>query len=285
MVHDWVCYSAPILDPATGRFLGVLDLSTVWHRAHPTLLTTVSALARCVEYELATSDGTPPSRSAPDAGSGSRRAGARSRPTGESRLSAVESVGDQTADGGITLRTLGSHAVLVDGVSVPVTHRQLELLTVLSLHPGGLSLDELTAHVYGDHTVSPSTVKAELSRLRHALGGRIGSRPYRLVGPVDADHGRVLEALAAGDLVTAVDHYRGPLLAFSESPDLAGWRNHLDVAIRDAVIGAGQPDLLWVLSGWCADDVEMQEAALAALAPADPRHSVAAGRLAAALTG
>jgi transcriptional regulator of acetoin/glycerol metabolism len=53
MVHDWVCYSAPIMDPVTGTFLGVLDLSAMWHAAHPTLLTTVSALTRCVEYELA----------------------------------------------------------------------------------------------------------------------------------------------------------------------------------------------------------------------------------------
>ena len=53
MVHDWVCYSAPILDPHTGTFLGVIDVSTIWSRANPALLTTVSALARCVEYELA----------------------------------------------------------------------------------------------------------------------------------------------------------------------------------------------------------------------------------------
>ena len=54
MVHDWVCYSAPILDPHTGTFLGVIDVSAVWSQANPALLTTVNALARCVEYELAT---------------------------------------------------------------------------------------------------------------------------------------------------------------------------------------------------------------------------------------
>lgn len=63
MVHDWVCYSAPILDPQSGRFLGVLDLSTAWERAHSTLLTIVSVLARCVEYELVTID--PPAHSDP----------------------------------------------------------------------------------------------------------------------------------------------------------------------------------------------------------------------------
>ena len=85
-----------------------------------------------------------------------------------------------------------------------VTPRQLELLTVLSFHPVGLGLDELTGRVYGDRPVSPSTVKAELSHLRHQLGGRIGSRPYRLVGPVDTDHHRVLDALTGGDVAEAV---------------------------------------------------------------------------------
>jgi hypothetical protein len=130
--------------------------------------------------------------------------------------------------------------------------------------------------------VSPSTVKAELSRLRHLLGGRIGSRPYRLVGPVVADHRHVLDALEAGDPAAAVDGYGGPLLAWSESPDVESWRHHLDAAVRDAVLTSGEPDLLWALSGSCDGDAEVQAATLAALPTGDPRHSIVAGRRAAA---
>jgi hypothetical protein len=253
MVHDWVCYSAPILDPDTGQFLGVLDLSTEWQKAHPALLSTVSALARCIEYELETMDRWNHTERRPPV-----------RPEG------------------IVLRTLGTPSLAVDGSGVMVTPRQLELLTVLSFHPVGLGLDELTGRVYGDRPVSPSTVKAELSHLRHQLGGRIGSRPYRLVGPVDTDHHRVLDALTGGDVAEAVRLYRGPLLAHSESPDIEAWRRHIDVAVRDAVLRTGDPELLWSLSGLCEEDAAVHSAALVALDPGDARCSVVTGRLAAA---
>jgi hypothetical protein len=251
MVHDWVCYSAPVTDPRSGRFLGVLDVSTTWERAHPALLTTVGALARCVEHELA------------------------------AQLPARTAATDMSHDA-IELTTLGPPSLHVGGVAVPVTRRQLELLTVLSLHPEGCTLDELTGRVYGDRPVGRSTVKAELSHLRHLLGGRVGSRPYRLVGAVDADHRRLLAAVAAGDVAAAVHCYRGPLLASSDSPEIEIWRNHIDVAIRDATLAAGQPDLLYALGECCSDDAQLQAATLEALAAGDTRRSIVAGRIAAA---
>jgi hypothetical protein len=265
MVHDWVCYSAPILDPTTGRFLGVLDLSTVWQKAHTALLTTTCALARCVEYELASMGASQHQPEPRDDG-----------------LAAV--LGDTALpSAGLRVRTLGTAVVAVDGREVSLTRRQIELLTVLSLHPSGLGLDELTGRVYGDHSVSFSTVKAELSHLRRILGGRIGSRPYQLVGPVHADHQCVLDAIACGDTEIAVALYGGPMLPFSESPDIVTWRHHIDVALRDAVLRTRDPDLLWVMSERCEDDAELHEAALAALALEDPRRSIVAGRLAASL--
>jgi hypothetical protein len=247
MVHEWVCYSAPILDPHTGRFLGVLDLSAPWHRAQPTLLTTVGALARCVEYELA-----------------------------------AQAARDDSAV--LELRTLGPPEVRIGGQVCSLSPRQLELLTVLSLHPDGLTLDELTGRVYGDRPVSRSTVKAELSHLRHLLGGRIGSRPYRLAAPFTSDHHRLAAALGSGDLDAAVALYRGSLLATSDSPEIQSWRHHLDVAVRDAMLSSARPDVLYRFGQACPDDVEVHEATLAALADGDPRHSVVAGRLAAAST-
>lgn len=163
-----------------------------------------------------------------------------------------------------------------------VTRRQLELLAVLSLQPEGLTLGEVTGLVYGDHAVTASTVKAELSHLRNLIGGRIGSRPYRLLGPVDGDVRGLLDALAAGRLSRAMGLYRGSLLPFSESPEIDMRRQHLDVAVRDAMLAAAQPDLLFDLGALCPDDTEVHAAPVAALSDGDPRRSVAAGRLAAA---
>jgi hypothetical protein len=262
MVHDWVCYSAPILDPHTGTFLGVIDISTVWSQANPALLTTVSALARCVEYELAIDRHTLPVAEA-EVESAPRGSAGRTTPLRD----------------GLVLRSHGSGDVVVDGVTVHVSPRQLELLTILALHPEGLSLDELTCFAHGDQPVQPATVKAELSHLRSRLGGRIGSRPYRLVGPVTADVVELVDALAAGDVPLAVDRYRGPLLPMSDAPELSEWRTRIDVAVRDAAVRLADPDLLFELSGRCPYDVELHRAALAALPPDDLRSSVLAGRI------
>ncbi|PXW26855.1 UNVERIFIED_CONTAM: GAF domain-containing protein [Williamsia faeni] len=61
----------------------------------------------------------------------------------------------------------------------PLTRRQLDLLRILAQNPAGLSARELSTSLYGsgDHTV---TVRAEVSRIRRALGPLLVPRPYRL---------------------------------------------------------------------------------------------------------
>lgn len=248
MVHDWVCYSAPIIDPVDGRSLGVIDVSSLWSRFNPSLLTMVRALARNVEYELARD------------------------PTAAVVVVAPESRGE------LVLRLLGSTAVSVNGAPVRVSPRQLELLAILAMHDEGLSLDELTALVYGDQPISATTVKAELSHLRQLVGGVIASRPYRLTGRVDADHVRVLGALASGDLNAALDLYRGSLLVSSQSPEITSWRYQIDVAIRNAVTRSKNPELLYRLSACCPDDGDVAELALSLMAADDVRRGVVAGR-------
>ena len=60
------------------------------------------------------------------------------------------------------------------------------------MNPDGLSLERLHALVYGDQGVTLSTLKAEVSHLRSALGGQLTSRPYRLTMPVTTDVDAVL---------------------------------------------------------------------------------------------
>lgn len=240
-VHEWVCYSAPITDLATGAPLGVLDLSTTWDRAHPLALSTASSLARNLGLLI------PPS-AAP-------------------------------ADGGLELRTLGTTHVVLDGRATTLPPRHVELLAILAMHPQGLTLDGLHSCLHEDLSVSLGTVKAEVSHLRRALGGRLASRPYRLDLPVRADHTEVLERLSGGDLAGAVEGYGGPMLPASEAPAVVEHRRHLDLALRGAVLERRDPDLLFALGARMPADITLHEACVALLPAGDPRRAVARARL------
>lgn len=247
-VHDWVCYSAPIREPSSGRVLGVLDLSTTWEQAQPLGLHLATLLARSLSLAL------------------------------------PEDAARSASGGGLELQVLGPPRVRLDGRELALPRRQLELLTVLSLHPDGLGLGAMHAALHPDHTVQPATVKSEVSHLRRALGAPvIASRPYRLTVPVRADHLDVVDALAAGRVDAALDRYAGPLLPGTESPALRQHAHYLEAAVRRAVFTAGDPALLVVLSERFVDDVEVHERALAVLADDDPRAAIVHGRLEAAL--
>lgn len=245
-VHEWVCYSAPITDPGSGRPLGVVDLSTTWDRANPLALATATMIARTLETRV------------PEGAAFSDEAG-------------------------LELTLLGTPRVHLDGVALSVTPRQLEMLAVLTLHQDGLTLDALHGAVYEDLRVSPTTCRAEVSHLRRLLGGRIGSRPYRLDLAVHADHVHLLDDLRAGRLRAAVERFGGPLLPASEAPAIVEHRWYLERALRQAVLDAGDPDLLFALGGRLPHEVVLHERACALLSPGDPRHALAEARLAASL--
>ena len=50
--HEWTCAAAPIHDPATGRMLGVVDVSGAADTVHPSTLALVDAAARMAEQHL-----------------------------------------------------------------------------------------------------------------------------------------------------------------------------------------------------------------------------------------
>ena len=88
---------------------------------------------------------------------------------------------------GLLMTLLGTAETRLDGQRLLLNRRQTEILALLALHPEGLSLEQLHALVYGDQAVTLSTLKAEVSHLRSALGGQLASRPYRLTLPMDTD--------------------------------------------------------------------------------------------------
>jgi hypothetical protein len=66
----------------------------------------------------------------------------------------------------------------------PLTRRHAEILALLHrAGPDGLSADRLSCELYGDdqHVV---TVRAEISRLRRAIGALVATNPYRLAAGV-----------------------------------------------------------------------------------------------------
>ena len=135
------------------------------------------------------------------------------------------------------LEVLGtsSGALVVDGERHALTLRHAELLLMLATHPEGLTGDELTVRLYGE-TSSAVTVRAEMSRLRRAVGPLIGeSRPYRLAAAVRTTVDDVREQLARGDVLAAVREYTGPVLPRSDAPGVVALREELAAEVRAAL--------------------------------------------------
>ncbi|WP_372728374.1 transcriptional regulator [Nocardioides sp.] len=252
IVHNWVCWAAPVHDPVTGRQLGVLDLSTTWDRTHPIGLATARVLARLIETAM------PHSRSHPQ-------------------------LADDSGVAGLELTLLGTAETRLDGQRLLFNRRQTEVLALLALHPEGVSLEQLHAMVYGDQAVTLSTLKAEVSHLRAALGGQLASRPYRLTMPVATDVEVVLGLLRRGHVAAAVEAYGGDLLPGTNSPALGELAEYVVVALREALLADPQPDAVVRYSELAPYDTEVVEVALAALAgSAHPAVPLLKGRLAVA---
>lgn len=256
MVHNWVCWAAPVHDPVTGMQLGVLDLSTTWDRTHPIGLATAQIMARLIEQAL---------------------------PASASPLGTAPALDD--GQPGLVLSVLGTAEARLDGQRLLLNRRQSEILALLALHPEGLSLDRLHAAVYGDHAVTFSTLKAEVSHLRAALGGQLSSRPYRLTMPVATDVDHVLAMLRRGRVSQAVEAYGGDLLPGTDSPALQELGEYVAVAVREALLADPEPEAVARYSDRAPYDTEVVEAALARLGGrAHPLVPLLKGRLAAART-
>jgi hypothetical protein len=167
------------------------------------------------------------------------------------------------------------------GVRLLLPRRQLEILALLALDPGGHTLEQLHGRLYGDVGVARATLKAELSHLRRAIGGGIASRPYRLERDVDCDVITLLDQVRRGDVRAAAELYTGALLPWSESPVITDWRHHVDVAVRSAVATARDADAAMALAEHFRHDEDAVHDAWVLLPAGDPRRSLVAGWLAA----
>jgi hypothetical protein len=175
----------------------------------------------------------------------------------------------------------GQPIAVVGGREIALTLRRAEVLALLLLHPAGLTAEQLMLHLYGDEG-NPTTVRAEMHRLRNLLGGGVlDTKPYRIIADVSGDVTDAQLALRNGDLRAALDLYAGPLLARSDAPALRSERDELDATMRRAVLDADDPNLLWRFAQTTtgAEDQEIFEVLAAGLPASDPRHSAVAARL------
>jgi hypothetical protein len=178
---------------------------------------------------------------------------------------------------------LGTAETRLDGQRLLLNRRQTEVLALLALHPEGLSLEQLHALVYGDQAVTLSTLKAEVSHVRSALGGQLSSRPYRLMMPATTDVDHVLALLRRGRVQEAVEAYGGDLLPGTNSPALGELAEYVAVAVREALLSDPDPDAVVRFAEHAPYDTEVLEVALAALGDRPhPARALLRGRLAAA---
>lgn len=214
VAQPWSCTAAPVHHPTTGVVLGAIDMTGHSSAATPQTLALVRATALAVGKYLAV-----------------RR---------------LTEGGAEPADGdaGARLTVLGAERArwsVRDGAGAMHTStlspRHADILVLLTRHPEGLSADHLA--VLLDDDLDVVSVRAEMSRLRRAIGARfVGSKPYRLLVPVTSDLDLVLRALEAGDVRRALDLYTGPLLPNSVAPGIARLRVESSSAVHAAVVGA-----------------------------------------------
>ncbi|TDD28717.1 transcriptional regulator [Kribbella turkmenica] len=175
----------------------------------------------------------------------------------------------------------GQPIAVVGDREIALTLRRAEVLALLLLHPAGLTAEQLMLQLYGDEG-NPTTVRAEMHRLRNLLGGGVlDTKPYRIIAEVTGDVTDVQAALRDGELTTVLDLYRGPLLARSDAPALRAERDELDATVRRAILDTADADLLWrfAQTPTGAEDLEVFETLATTLPHHDPRHAAVIARL------
>jgi len=171
----------------------------------------------------------------------------------------------------LSFNFLGGCHALLEGAPLELRLSYAEILTLLALHPNGLSLGELAA-LYRD-SVSLSTVKSTLSRLREIVP--LASKPYRIAVEWSADFVRLVELVRSGRVTQALDMYQGPLLPGSAAPGIEEQRIVIEETLRAAVLDRGDGPQVFNLAERLRDDLEVWEAARDRLLPGDSRRVIA----------
>ncbi|TXN29027.1 GAF domain-containing protein [Lacisediminihabitans profunda] len=265
IVHPWSCTAVPVHDPASGRVLGVIDITGGEDAVAPATLPLLEAAVAAVESELRI-------RRLDELSSRPRRATLR-RPSAVAAEPLLAVLGSDT--GRLTSR----------GKAVELSMRHAEILTLLAWHPEGLSVDRLAGLVY-EREGSVVTLRAEMVRLRKVLEVADEalvplSRPYRLPRKLELDAHRVLAFLDRGAHRVALAAYSGALLPTSSAPGIVAIRAELSARLRDALLTDASVDTLlsYARSDEAVYDVEVWRACLMMLPPKSPKRAAVVSRL------
>ncbi|MCW4465260.1 GAF domain-containing protein [Glutamicibacter sp. MNS18] len=216
--HSWVCTSAPVIHPASGKLLGAITLAGSYRTAHPhtlSLVSSVAAMAGAALYQehtrdmyrleaatvlpeedfllvdshgmVASSRGYTP---------GPRIALPAHMDPGNVWIPGLGPMRAEPVDGGWILQRSENEiqlelssapyprAVIRHGqtcTEVPLGPRHWQIMQLFAAHPAGV--DAATLRQLWPQGGSAVTIRAEISRLRGKLGGLIAARPYRLLVP------------------------------------------------------------------------------------------------------
>ncbi|NJC23270.1 transcriptional regulator of acetoin/glycerol metabolism [Arthrobacter pigmenti] len=254
-VHPWSCTAVPLHDPDSGTVLGVVDITGDEEAVAPHTLSLVQATVAAAEAQLSV-----------------HRLKNRTTKTRKASRSLYRD----------SLQILGRDTgeLHAGGSSVSLSARHAELLTLLALHPNGLTAEELAVMAYPED-VSVTTVRAEMLRLRRLLARHTPqlvpeSRPYRLPAELVVDASQVISYLQRGAHRLALNIYRGEVLPRSEAPSIVRLRQEVSAVLREAVLSDGSPDTLlkFLQLPEAENDVGAWRDALRLLPARSPRRAV-----------
>lgn len=251
-VKAWSCAAAPIHHPETQELLGVVDVTGTTDIDTPQTLAMVRSAARMAESELGrlllmrrakALSGRPPPPRTP------------SSPV-------------------LELAGLGRPDLQMEwnGRTERLSPRHGDIVAVLADQPEGVTGERLALDIW-DEDVQPSTVRAQMTRLRSLLGeDLLRSRPYRMEVEIRADWMEVTQALEGNQISTALRLYRGPLLPASEAPGVVQRRTAVERQLISALLTSRDIDLLAsaTRSRWASDNLELWERQMELLPPGSP---------------
>lgn len=177
----------------------------------------------------------------------------------------------------LQLEVLGQ-ARLADSLkAITLRPRGMELLVLLLSRPEGWTRNALAEALYGHPNLT--ALQVELRRLKQALGGGIGPKPWRLTVSIRADFLELRARLQKGDLASSLALFRGPLLPQSLAPGIEELRTALEQDVRNTVMIRGKLNEMLRLAEILPDDPEVWETLAQLIPPEDPRYPAVVARL------
>ncbi len=177
------------------------------------------------------------------------------------------------------IKVLGRAEVWFNDKRLELSGRALETLVLLALHPQGLTPEVLHSYLYDDEDTTLVALRSAVSRLRMLVPISTHPEPYRITVPFTFDAGDCEAAIDGSDVRAALEFYRGPLLEKSDAPGIREARLYLEERLRQSALQSGDAEALLPLAETLKDDLELWQAAHAALATGDVRLSLVRAQL------